>query len=125
MSFGTDDYRALQKGKFDEKRAITIMFTEFGASLYVYMVMLKNAGRDRESEVMDSLRKKIFELRGIFQDEKYGVEQHNILRDIWMEVNTIHRCLQIYKPEESAVLESTTNHCAGLSYIVKEYLKLE
>jgi hypothetical protein len=125
MSFGTDEFRALQGGRFDEKRAIECMFTELGSSLYTYMVMLKNVGRERESEVMDSLRKRIFELRSLFYSDKYGQEQHNILRDIWVEINTTYRCLQIYKPEESCILDSTANHCAGLSYIVKEHLKLE
>lgn len=125
MSFGVDEFRSLQKGQFDEHRAIQVMFTELGASLYSYMVMLSNAGRKEEAEIMNKLRGKAFDLRTKFYEKTYGAEEHREFNALRVEIETIYQLLRIHKPEESVIFQSPANHCIGLGYVIKEHLKLD
>lgn len=106
------------KGCLTKELLIEDIFTDLGSSLYSYMIMLSEAGRERESKFYDSLRTKIFACRSSFNDTEPVLDK---ITEIHHEIRTAYLFLQFHKPAEATILESPENYACGLIGIIRDY----
>lgn len=119
-----DDYRSLRRGVLKPIRGLESMITTVGADVYVYMIMLNNAGREREGAFFKDIRDRVFNIRGKIAEDttQEGFDElSNEMMSIYRDLKTAYIYLQAHKPEEASILQSVSNKACELIYDIKHF----